>query len=476
MDYTLKLSELKKPKFIGTLIMWAIAILIAVVKPFEGLSAMGHGVLASILAALAVWIFKPGKVPNVTGLIILFIGCVKAGLPLSTVAGGFSGSTIWLLIPALFFGFALKKTGLAKRIAFSLLRIIKPTYLNIVLCWFLLGLAFSLLTPSIGIRFLILTAIAISVADACELPHHSKGRSLIVITAWSAGIFPGTGWLTGSLYGPVCVGFLPESMKSLVGESEWLKAMIGPWLFITIGMMVGCYLLLKPKEPLKVTKGTMTKMYKDLGIMTSAEKILLVTLMLVLICMPIQKKIGLSSYQLMLIGFFVLLLTRVIEKKDINTGISWDVILFIGSIVTMSNLINSSGIGEWIAPFIGSIVPTLAANNLVFVLGFFLLFLLLRFVDVTWGWAVCAFLATATPLLHSEYGIHPVIMLFIFTIGGSVFLTSYQQPWIPQTEAIMQDAGWDDKDIRKAAILYVVLAAVALIAFIPLWKGMGFLR
>ncbi|MDD2496797.1 MAG: SLC13 family permease [Desulfitobacteriaceae bacterium] len=472
-DHTLKTADFLTLPYIGTCLLWTAALIIEIAHPFDGLSNMGHNVFATIICVLAIWIFKPGKVPYVTGTVILIVGCVLSGINLSNVAAGFADSSVWLLIPALFFGFALKKTGLGNRIAYFMLKSIKPSYKGILVCWFILGIVFSLLTPSIGIRFLILTAISVSVADACSLLENSKGRSLIIITAWAAGILPGIGWYTGSLYGPVVTGFLSESMKSVATEQMWSKVMVAPWMFISIGFFIGCYFLFRPKEELQISKNTFKKLYSNLGPTTKAEKIVLFTLIIVFVCMPFQLRIGVSSYQLMLLGFLVLLLTKVIEKKDINVGVSWDIILFIGAIISLSNLINISGIADWIAPTLESIMPKLAGSSLLFLLGVTLLFFLLRFIDVTWGWAVAAFLATAAPLLYNTYHIHPTIIMFIFTLGGGVFFFNYQQPWIPQAESIMQNSGWNPRHLLQASFLYAGLAFLTLIIFLPYWKMIG---
>lgn len=474
-NMTLQLHEIVTKPFVGTIIMGLVGLYFALVKPFAGLDAVGHEVLGTIICTLAFWIFKPGGIPYFVGTIVLLVGCVMSGLPMGQVATGYSGTSFWLLMPALFFGFALKKTGLGDRIAFFMLKIIKPSYASILLVWFLLGITFSLLTPSISIRFLMLTTIAVSVADACNLAQGSKERSLIIITGWAAGIFPGTGWYTGSLYGPVLTGFLPMEMQE-IAIASWFKVMGLPWIFITMAFLIIIYFLLKPQEKLSISQKKFAELYLALGKITRAEKILFMTLIGVLICLPLQAVIGLVPFQIMLIGFLVLLLTRVIQTQDIGTGVSWDVLLFFGAIIGLSDIIGASGIALWAEPMLQSVIPSLVGNNLTFLLSLTAIFLVLRFIDVTWGYAVAAFLATTTPLLYHTYNIDPAIILMIFTFGGSVFFTSYQQPWIPQAESIMKDRGWNQKHIKQAAYVYAGLIFLTLVIFIPYWKLIGVLQ
>jgi di/tricarboxylate transporter len=472
-DGIIQKQELFSLPFICTFLLCLVGLYFAFYKPFVGLDAMGHQVMGTIIGALAFWMFKPGGIPFAVGTVVLLVGCVMSGLSISQVAAGFSGSSLWLLIPALFFGFALKKSGLGNRIAFFLLKSINPSYIGILLVWLVLGTGFSLLTPSIGIRFLILTAISMSVADACNLSKDSRGRSLIIITAWASAIFPGTGWYTGSLYGPVLTGFLPIEMQRIATEGLWFKVMGLPWIFITIAFFVIIYFMLRPEEKLHITQEKFAALYLELGNITKSEKIVFITLMTVLLCLPFQAMLGLASFQIMLLGFLIFLLTRVIGKQDIGTGISWDIILFFGIIMGLPDIIITSGIASWAEPVMGYVITFLTRSALTFLIGLTLIFFALRFIDVTWGFAIGAFLATATPVLYNSYHIHPTIVMMIFTFGGTLFFTSYQQPWIPQAESIMQDAGWNPKHLRQAACVYAGVVILTLIIFLPYWNAIG---
>lgn len=472
-DHIIREQEFLTPPFIGTFLLCLFGLYFALYKPFVGLNATGHKVMGTIIVALAFWMFKPGGIPFTVGTVIILVGCVMSGLSIGQVAAGFSGSSFWLLIPALFFGFALKKSGLGNRIAFFMLKNINPSYIGILLVWLILGTIFSLLTPSIGIRFLILTAIAVSVADACDLAKGSRGRSLIIITAWASAVLPGTGWYTGSLYGPVLTGFLPIEMQQIATEGEWFKVMGLPWVFITIAFFVIICFVLRPEKKLHITREQFAKLYLELGEITKSEIIVFTTLLAVLLCLPLQKMLGLASFQIMLMGFFIFLLTRVIGKQDLGTGISWDIILFIGVIIGLPDIIVISGIANWAESVTGYMIRFLTRSSLIFLVGLTLVFFALRFIDVTWGFAIGAFVATATPVLYTTYHIHPTIVLMVFTFGGTLFFTSYQQPWIPQAESIMQDAGWNPKHLQQAAWIYACVVILALIVFLPYWKAIG---
>ena len=98
----------------GIVLAVALAAIIALMRPFSGLSVQGNGIIALTLVCLALWIFRTGSLPYLAGGAILLAGGLLYKLPLDVVTSGYTSSAVWVLIPALFFGFALIKTGLGK--------------------------------------------------------------------------------------------------------------------------------------------------------------------------------------------------------------------------------------------------------------------------------------------------------------------------------------------------------------------------
>ncbi len=185
----------------------ASAIYMAITLPFKGLTEQGHKVLAVVIISLAFWVFKKDNMPYFIGFSILAAGCLILRIPINTITIGFTNNAIWVLIPALFSGFAIVKTGLGRRITYFVLRVSGINYPAICLGWFITGVILSVLTPSIIVRLAILMPIAMNIVEACKVPYRSKGSALICFMAWGAAIFPGNGWMTGSLWGIIMMGF-----------------------------------------------------------------------------------------------------------------------------------------------------------------------------------------------------------------------------------------------------------------------------
>lgn len=407
------------------------------------------------------------------GAVIVFLGGSLAGVSLPDLASGFSSPALWLLIPAMFLGYALMKTGLGKRIVFAFFAHLNLSYPKLLLGWFVIGLLFSFLTPSITVRFLILTPIAVAVADACCLEKQSKERSLMVISAWSVAIFPGCAWQNGSLFGPVFTSYLPAgTLRDMATPELWLQIM-WPWLLFTLMFLAVLYFVLKPEQKLNITKQQLAQMYTALGPLSKQEKGCLGAFIVLLIGFLLQTVLPLTTNQVLLVVFGLLLLLGVLSIRDLSCGINWDIVAFFGIILSFSRIFELTGITLWLSPMFTSLLQPIAGSLLIFVLALYGLCVLLRFIDVAQGWISAAILALATPMLYESFGINPLICIMVFICASNLFLFRYHQPWIGQVEALCGESGWNPLHLQKASLVYALLVIVFLIICTVYWQSVG---
>ena len=242
-----------KASYSGSGLLVLIAVIIMTMKPFSAnLNDTAQLMLGGILISLSIWIFKPFNLSYSAGGLFLACFALAIGLKPAVVFSGFTQSAIWTLVPALFFGFTLQKTGLGKRIALAIIKLFRPSYISLVFAWVLIGVILSLLTPSSTVRVAIMIPIAVQCCELCRLEKSSKGNSLILLTAFGMAILPGSGWMTGVLWGPIISGMInsvPET-QGLVTFSNWFSTLFVPVTITTIVLIVGSLFVLKPKERL----------------------------------------------------------------------------------------------------------------------------------------------------------------------------------------------------------------------------------
>jgi len=472
-----KFSRLKgvPVKLALILVFFAIGIAVAFAQPFDGLDAVGSRMLGVIIAALATWMFRPEGGTFIIGAAIIFLGGTLAGLPMSDLAAGFSSPALWLMIPAMFLGAALMKTGLGKRMIYALFCRFDLTYPKILAGWLVVSILFSLITPSIVVRFMIATPIAVSVADACLLGKDSRGRSLIIISAWLLNVFPGIAWMNGSLFGPVFSAFLPEgAVRDMATEQMWFRVM-SPWMLFGVVFVAALYFVLKPEMPLSITREQVSRMYKELGPITKTEKGCLVAFVFLAVSLVSQRFLPFTTNQAILAAFVLLLLLGVLTAKDVSSGVNWDTIMFFGVILSFVHISSVSGISAWLAPYLTLLMQPIAGHPLVFVLALYGICLLIRFVDVSQGWISSAILAMAAPALLTDFGIHPLIPIMVFICASNLFFFRYHQPWIVQVESVCGGSGWNPRHLTSASVLYAGLVVVFLVFCYFYWVFVGVL-
>ena len=473
-------------KLTGALLFAVIGLFIITIKPFtgSGLDVIGHEVLGTVLIALGLWVFKPRNVPLLAGSSVVIFGSLAFFSMHSTYAGaeaigivanGFVSSSVWTLIPALYFGFVLQKTGLGKRLAYMVLKAFKPSWTTMAFSWLLIGVILSVLTPSITVRVAIVVPIAISIVEACKLEYRSKGSAFVTLLAWGMCLMPGAGWLTGSLSGPIIVGLLPADMKVFATNAEWIRILGPPWMTVTIVFVVLSLVFMKPARPIGIDIGIFRDGYQNLGPVTRSEQIALLTLLGCFILFFTESIHGIPTPATAMCALFVFIITGIIEPPELNTGINWDVVLFFGVAVGLSQIFRSANVTSWIEPALTPFIMSLAPSPFVFMPVITIGLMLIRFIDVPWGYTTAALTAGLTSVLYHCFGYHPLVVCMAFLTATNFFFLSYQQPWILMADDIIRRRGWASGHLSLFGCLYIVSVLISLSVSIPYWKAIGVL-
>jgi anion transporter len=463
----------------GIVLFSAVGLGIGILRPFApGLAPAGHAALMSILVAVGLWIFGTQWVPLSIGSMVMMLLLTASGLKPSLVFNGYTTRAVWILIPALFFGFALNSTGLGKRLAYWVIGLFRPSYLSLTVSWALIGLLLSMLTPSITVRIAIVIPIAVATVEICRLQYGSKGAALILFSAWSMVLIPGAGWLTGSLWGPAAIGFFgatPE-LQGVIEFDSWLKAMLVPSAVLSLFFIMGLYRTMKPAENLEVDRGAFRAELKALGTISFKEKATLAILMATFLLLVTGRMHGIGDITVCLGAFCLLAAVGVVKAKDIGTAISWDFVLFIGTIMGLGLILQETGVAAFLSRSFSPVMAALAGNTWRLTYALLIFFFAVRFVDVAQLYATIPFVVPFLPMLAADFGIHPLAFFFLFIMAGNCFFMAYQQPFVIIGETIAGRAAWTPSQLRRAGLIYLVSCLAALAVSIPYWKAVGMIH
>src|SRR2546422_3557149 len=103
---------------------------------------------------------------------------------------GFATDTPWFLFGAILFGTMATKTGLARRIAFLVMRRVGSTYSRILLGLIIADVLLTFIVPSGVACVVIMASIALGFIEAFGVgPGSNIGRGMLLIVTYSAGLF-----------------------------------------------------------------------------------------------------------------------------------------------------------------------------------------------------------------------------------------------------------------------------------------------
>ena len=465
----------KKITCFGSALVLIGGVLLMITRPLEAeLGSQGQLALAGIIITLGIWIFRPFGLPFSAGAFFFAAFMLAIGLPAPTVFSGFTHTAIWTLVAALFFGFVLQKTGLGHRIAFMILKLFKPTFLSMVIAWTIIGIALSLLTPSMTVRVAIMMPIAVNCCELCGLKPGSKGNSLILLTAFLVALIPGEGWLTGSLTGPVIQGSFEnvDALKGVLTSSVYLKVCIIPLELATLLTLIGSFIFFKPEEKMSADAAKAIR-EERLGKISRDEIIAAVILIVCFILFFFGERLGISSLIVCLSATFLFFAFGIIKPEEFGIGISWDLIVFLGMGLALGNICQSTGITDWLSSLIVPALKPISGNPYLFV-GVVTAFLFVwHLIDIACYFPTFMILPPILPAISKAYGIDPLVFVPILCLACCSFFMSYQNQWAIMSERVAKERAWTPMHLFRYSLIYFAASLIAILVCVPIFKSWG---
>lgn len=243
--------EVGIPKGLRSSLVWivggALAAWIVSILPFD-LGPVGKTTLSVFVFTLALWIGEvvPTGMATVVwaGLLVLTLG--KA-MPAGTIFSGFTADTIWLMIGALLIGQATTETGLAKRIAYTLMVRGGTSYRRAILYLWVAMFVLDVLVPSETVRMAIFIPIMYSLGAAFNVARdRSLAANLFLNVYWSSAATSPM-WYTGSATNIVAMGVLQQITGYHQTWIGWAIAQVVPVAIFAVGAYVIVNHLFRPR-------------------------------------------------------------------------------------------------------------------------------------------------------------------------------------------------------------------------------------
>jgi len=376
---------------------------------------------AALLTSLTVGLWATGLLPEyLTGLIFFALAMILGAAPATTVFAGFGSSAFWLVLSGFVLGIAIRKTGLAERVARALTARLSGSYPRLVAGVVLLAYALAFVMPSNMGRIAVLMPIVLAVADRAGLAQGSRGR-----TGLALAVGFGTFMLS--------VSILPANVPNLVlaGSIETaygIRLTYLPYLLLhapVLGLLkglflVGCICLLFPDRPRAANPsgaaGPLTPDERRLALLLGATLLLWLT----------DSVHGISPAWIGLAAACVCLLPRVgfVTHDEFATQVNFRTAIYVAAILGMAAMVARSGLGDLVGRALVSVAPLDPAAPLRSFAALVGIATLLNFVVTSNG--VPALFTPLAANLAAASGLKLMAVLMVQVLGFSTTVLPYQ--------------------------------------------------
>ena len=408
--------------------------------------------LLFLLFAVVMFVFE--KIPLGVTSMIVCIGLVVTGvLDVETAFKGFIDSNVILFVAMFIVGEALFETGMANKIGGIITKFAKTERMLIIAIMVIVGLMSGVLSNTGTAAILIPVVIGIAAKSGYK-------RSRLLMPLVFAAAMGGNLSLIGAPGNLIAQSALQE-MGLKFGFFEYAIVglpilVVGIIFYATIG-----YKLLPSHDVTDEDNFDVNQNFDDVP--AWKQWLSLIILVLTLLAMIFEDKIGIKLCISGCVGALALILTGVISEKDALKSIDLKTIFLFGGTLSLASALQNTGAGEEIAE---KVIGALGDNPSPYVLTlavFLLCAVLTNFMSNT---ATTALMVPICLSIAQGMGADPRAVLMACVIGGSC---AYATPiGMPANTMVVGAGGYSFLDYTKSGLPLIVIATVVSMIILPI--------
>ncbi len=456
---------------IGAAVAIGLAATIRLQPDIGQLDRTGQSALAVMALAVILWVTDVLNA-GITALLALGL-LIIAGVPSNVALAGFATGAFWILVCVLFFGTAMDKTGLARRIAYRILLLFRPTFSGILFAFMLIGFVLTLGVPSMTVRTAIMVPIAFALVQAINLPLPSSGAALIVLGAFEMAVLPGCAVLTGSLWGPFIAGLFANAGLPLTWF-DYARVMAPPTIVWCVLLVAANLVVMRPPATASMSREVVRAEMLRLGRMSQPEALTAIIIGSAVLTWATQPWHRVPPEAIGMIALTALFATRVLVAGEFGTGIPWALAIFVGGMLSLTTVMSTYRINLWLGDYIVPAVQPFVHNPFLLVVALSMAVAAMRFIDPIGFITIAAFILPLAQFV-ADRGVPPLVLTAIVLLPTHVFWFNYQNIWILMTEGLTKNSAYTSTDRFKLATAFFGVTVVALWIGVAYWRMIGLL-
>ena len=415
---------------------------------------MSPATITLLFLLFAIVMFVWEKIPLGVTSMIICVGLVVTGvLDFKTAFAGFIDSNVILFVAMFIVGGALFETGMANKIGGIVTHFAKTERQLIIAIMVIVGLMSGVLSNTGTAAVLIPVVIGIAARSG-----YSRSRLLMPLVF--AAAMGGNLSLIGAPGNLIAQSAMQEIGKSF-GFFEYTK--IGLPILITgilFFALIG-YKLLPDTKPSGDSVYGEQKDYSDVP--KWKQWLSLIILILTLIGMIFEEKIGIKLCVVGCIGALLLVVTGVISEKQALKSIDLKTIFLFGGTLSLASALQKSGAGELLA---NKVISFLGDNPSPYLLTFVVFILCCVLTNFMSNTATTALMVPICLSISEAIGADPSAVLMACVIGGSC---AYATPiGMPANTMVIGAGGYTFKDYAKSGIPLIIVSTIVSMILLPI--------
>lgn len=449
----------------------AVGIILWLLTPLKpgAISVPAWHLFAIFIATIIACVTKPLPMMAVT-IIAIVVATLTGIFKMDEVAAGFGNSTAWMVAMCMFMAAGFIKSGLGKRIAYFFVKTFGKRTLGLAYALSMVETVLAIGIPSNnarvnGIMYPIIDNLSKEMGSDPKKGTQRKMGSFLVFNEYEVNIVTSTMFLTGLAGNMVALG-IAKTQNVSISWMQWFIAAIVPGI---ISLLVVPFILYKIYPPeVKETPNAHAwadAKLKELGKTTVAEKIMAAVFILAVVLWLVGSKIGIDATEVSFIAVALLLITGVINVKDLlGQSFAWNILTWLSIIMLMSQKLMTLGFFPWFSKTLGN---ALHGMNWIWVLVIlYLVYFYLHYLFPSITTQISALYAGFLSVAIGA-GVPPLMAALMLALDGSLYLSTSTYSAGPA--ALLSSTGYvSNKDWWKlSAIIGVVLNVI--------WLGGGLL-
>ncbi len=314
-----------------------------------GMSSSAWHLFSLFVATIAGVIIRPFPM-GVIALFFMTIAIVTNTLTLTEALTGFSNEIVWLVVGAFFISRGFIITGLGSRVAYQIMRVFGRHSLGVGYGLVLTDLILAPTIPSVTARIGgVVYPILKSIVDLFTGKSHDPKLGAFLTQATFQGSMITSAMFLTSMAGNPLISELAKQQGVEISWGSWLLASIVPGILSLLAVPYLIFLWISPPTRRSPHAREMAvERLHVMGRMKKKEWIMFGIFILLISLWIIGPYFGMKATVAAFIGLGLLLLTQIIEWKDVmeETG-AWDTFIWFSILITFATFLNKMGFTAW---------------------------------------------------------------------------------------------------------------------------------